>query len=314
MSFEKKKIQAETLGEYLQQARQDLNLSLEDINSRIGIRIQFLKALEQGEFKALPAEVYVLGFLRQLSEIYHTDPKSLIDQFRRERQIYFQLQQKALVQKNQSKGFFSRIKITPKTLSFFALGLFLIFTFLYVVWQVSSINKAPNLSVDQPRDRQVVFGSAVEVRGKTDPGANLSVNGQTVFVDSVGNFQIQLSLEQGPKDLSVVAKNKFDKATVINLSVIGQPQVSSDARQAELKLQFSGDGNLDYSIDDGPADHLDFHSGDAKTLFGKSKILISTSNAGATSAVFNGQSLGPLGRSGEQLMNIPFFAKASSTN
>ena len=314
MVFETKKIQLETLGEYLQQARKILGFSLSEVSVRIGVKKLFLEALEKGDFKNLPAEVYVCGFLRQLAELYQTDSKLLIDQYKKEQAIQKQLRLKQIDKEDWFKDYWKKIRITPKLISLFAGILFLMFTVIYVIWQVGSINRVPNLEIFQPTDRQLIFGSYVDVKGKTDPGMNVTVNGQDVFVDSSGGFQIQLSLEAGPKDLTVVSKNKFDKSQTVKISVVGQPQVAAAAKQAELKLEFFGEGSLDYSIDDGPVVNMGFHSGDAKMLFGQNKILISTSNAGATSVTFNGQLLGTMGRAGEKLSNIPFFAKLTSAS
>lgn len=313
MVFEKKKIQLETLGEYLLEARGHLKFSLAEVSQRTGVKIAFLEALERGDFKKLPAQVYVYGFLRQLAGLYKSDGQALIDQYKKELAIQDRLVADAVRSQSWVKRNLGRINITPKLISFAAGILFLFFTVVYVIWQVGSINKVPNLELYQPKDRQVVFGSSVEVKGKTDPGMNLQVNGQDVFVDSAGNFQIQLSLEAGPKDLTVVSKNKFDKTATIKISVVGQPEVTIAAKLAELKLEFSGDGLLEYSVDDGLASALDFHAGDSKIFFGQNKILISTSNAGATAATFNGQRLGPLGRIGERLTAIPFFARADNS-
>ena len=47
MIFEKKKIQIETLGEYLREVRGNLQLSLEEVAKKTNIKPAFLKGLEQ---------------------------------------------------------------------------------------------------------------------------------------------------------------------------------------------------------------------------------------------------------------------------
>ena len=73
MVFERKKIQLETLSEYLQEAREALGLSAEEVAAKTSIKLFFLQALESGEFKKLPPDVYVLGFLKQLAELYSVE-------------------------------------------------------------------------------------------------------------------------------------------------------------------------------------------------------------------------------------------------
>jgi len=315
VSFEKKKIQGETLSEYLLAIRQGLGLSVEAAAEQAGVRLQFLQALEAGEFNVLPPDVYVFGFLRQLAELYFVDPLALVDQYKKEKAIANQIQRSAAVRGNWAGRYFNRLVITPKILSISAGALIVAATLLYIVWQVLSINKTPSLEVFQPHDRQAIKDSFVDVRGKTDPGVGVTVNGQDVFVDSGGNFSTQLSLKPGPEEIDIVADNKLGKSAAVKMSVTGQADLPGSSSQVSLKLEFSADGNLTYAVDDNSPQQTLFFAGDVKTLIGQNKIVISTSNAGATVATLNGQRLGPLGRRGEQLSNIPFSAEntASST-
>ena len=58
MLFEKKKVRIETLSEYLNAVRKNLDLSIEEVCAKTGISRKFLNALESGNFKELPADVY----------------------------------------------------------------------------------------------------------------------------------------------------------------------------------------------------------------------------------------------------------------
>ncbi len=314
MSFEKKKIQAETLSEYLSAIRSGHGLSVETAAGQTGIRLEFLRALEAGEFNALPPDVYVFGFLRQLAELYAVDGLALISQYKKEKAIANQMQRSTAVRKSWAGRHFGKLVITPKVLSITVGSLFVALTLLYIVWQVLSINKTPSLEIFQPRDGQIIKDSFVNVRGQTDSGSSVTVNGQSVFVDSGGNFQTQLSLKPGPEEINIVADNKMGKTAAAKMSVIGQADLPSSPNQVSLKLEFSADGSLTYAIDNSPSQQISFHAGDVKTLTGQNKIVISTSNAGATAATLNGQRLGPLGRRGEQLSDIPFTAENTATS
>ena len=115
MIFEKKKIQIETLSEYLCAVRLNLNLSAEEVSKKTNISLKFLCALEKGDLKKLPADVYVYGFLRQLSELYIVDKDELIEQYKKERGIVQQLSNAVLVNNNsKSNRFFNKFIITPK--------------------------------------------------------------------------------------------------------------------------------------------------------------------------------------------------------
>lgn len=318
MVFEKKKIRMETLSEYLAEVRQSSGLSLAEVAGKTGIKQVFLESLEQGSFAKLPADVYVCGFLKQLSSMYNLETESLIIQFKKEKSIYGQMHDKKKSGAGRLKNFLGQISITPRILTVVLAVLFVAITLVYIVWQVFSINRMPDLEVFEPKANQVVKSSFVSVKGKTDPGMFVMVNGQSVFVESDGGFETQLSLTSGPKDIVVSAKNKFEKSIAKNITIIGElgPAVLSanTENKVELSLTFSGDVELVYSLDDKEKKQTQFHKGDSKVLSADDKIVISVSDAGATQGVLNGQSLGALGRNGEALSDIPFSSESAETD
>src|SRR5690554_5048623 len=91
MFFQTKKIQSETLGEYLTEIRTSLGLSVLDVVERTGIQKKFIEQLEQGSLAQLPADVYVCGFLKKLGALYTIAPEVLIAQYKKERNIAAQL-------------------------------------------------------------------------------------------------------------------------------------------------------------------------------------------------------------------------------
>ncbi|MBI5530708.1 MAG: helix-turn-helix domain-containing protein [Candidatus Doudnabacteria bacterium] len=310
MLFEKKKIQIETLSEYLVAVREDLQLSAVEVSLKTSIKPVFLQALESGNFKLLPAEVYVFGFLRQLGRLYSVDSEELIGQFKKEKTIQRQLQkQEAMMRSSWPKKAFQKIVITPKILSLSAGLLFVFLTVGYIIWQVWSINRTPSLQIFEPQDNAVLQGSFVNVRGQTDPGINITINDQSIFVDSKGNFQTQLGLSSGPKEITVTAKNRFDKSVSRTINVTSGGQVHSDGQTLELRVDFTTHVTLGFSLDDQPMQTMDFNAGESKTFTANQKILLSTSDAGSTKVTLNGTALGAMGRSKEQLQNIPFTAQ-----
>ena len=314
MLFEKKKIKIETLSEYLTEVRSGLNLSLEEVVKRTGIKKQFLKSLESGNFKILPADVYVFGFLKQLSALYSINPDVLIGQYKKELGIQQQLAKQTVLKNVWYRKYFKKVVITPKLITL-SLGLaFVALTVGYVVWQVWSINKTPSLKIFQPSDNAVISGSSLLVLGKTDSAATLTVNGQPVFVDSQGQFQSQLGLTPGPKEIIVTATNRFGKSYSRTINITAAAQASnSQPSPLQLKINFSSAVTLGFSIDGQPQQTLTFNSGDSKTFTANQEILLSTSNAGATNVTLNGQTLGPMGRPKEALNKIPFFASTASS-
>ena len=66
------------------------------------------------------------------------------------------------------------------------------------------------------------------------------------------------------------------------------------------------------NMDDQETQNFNFSSGDTKTFIAKQKIILSTSDAGATDISLNGQNLGLMGKAKEQLSGITFYAPPAS--
>ncbi|MBM3942308.1 MAG: hypothetical protein FJ316_05195 [SAR202 cluster bacterium] len=63
------------------------------------------------------------------------------------------------------------------------------------------------LDVSSPADESVVTKSPVDVAGKAAPDAVVTVNGQVVEVDANGRFNVQVTLEEGPNVIEVLASD-----------------------------------------------------------------------------------------------------------
>ncbi|MGA9348740.1 MAG: RodZ domain-containing protein [Anaerolineae bacterium] len=66
------------VGQLLQEARQQKGVSLEQVEEATRIRQKFLKALEEEDYTALPAEAYVKGFLRNYALYLGLDPEEVL--------------------------------------------------------------------------------------------------------------------------------------------------------------------------------------------------------------------------------------------
>ncbi|MGZ8310442.1 MAG: helix-turn-helix domain-containing protein [Allosphingosinicella sp.] len=65
--------QTQTVGERLQQAREAKGLSLEDLASQTRIPVRHLQHIEKGEWDALPAITYCVGFVRSYANVVGLD-------------------------------------------------------------------------------------------------------------------------------------------------------------------------------------------------------------------------------------------------
>jgi cytoskeletal protein RodZ len=77
----------EALGEYLKEAREKLNLSIDKIADDTHIMKKFIEAIEIEEFTAFPGEAYLKGFLRTYSEYLGIDAEGVIRRYEKIKMI-----------------------------------------------------------------------------------------------------------------------------------------------------------------------------------------------------------------------------------
>lgn len=318
MVFETKKIKNETLSEYLLEIRAHLGLTVDEVSSKTGVSSRFIHCLENGNLRSLPPDVYVIGFLKELSAFYGVATEDLIFQFKKERGIVDQI---ISDQKKKKANNFGLI-ITPKLMSLTIAILFVLVTVGYIAWEIVTLNSTPSLTILQPYDGIRINDSFVKVVGKTNAGNEMEINGQAVFVDQDGNFQTTLGLAEGQKTFTFKAKNKFDKTVEKSISIIAdipnKPEVLSasvnETGQVELEIVPLSNINIAYIADDKPLVTQSLSEGKKFPISAKSKIFISTNDAGSTRVLLNGNDLGVLGKKGEALSDVPFSSDTKSIN
>jgi len=79
------------------------------------------------------------------------------------------------------------------------------------------------LTVTQPVDNSTTNSGEVEVKGRTSPGAVVSVNGELAEVDDGGNFTTMVVLEEGPNIIEVIASDLEGNQESSTLAIIYVP-------------------------------------------------------------------------------------------
>jgi len=71
------------LGARLREAREELELTLDEVEDRTRIRRAFIEALEEERFADLPGDVYARGFIRNYASLLGLDAEELIEAYGR---------------------------------------------------------------------------------------------------------------------------------------------------------------------------------------------------------------------------------------
>lgn len=130
-----------TLGEILKKARQEKQLTLEEVEKEIRVKKEYLGALENDDYQKLPSFIFASGVIKNYAQFLDKQPEILLAIFRRD----FKLKEKkdlmpvGLVRPINTKGPFWTPKMTMITLG---VAVALIIGF-YLYWQYQSLVKAP---------------------------------------------------------------------------------------------------------------------------------------------------------------------------
>lgn len=218
--FTRKKVESLTLGEKLRKLRMDFRMSLPDVSKATRIQVKYLEFLEMGDYEKLPADVYVRGFLRSYARYLNIDEQALVKLYERERNIKENLDREHHT-KPQNQNSFSPLSfvVTSRTLAVGGIFLLVFGAFFYLFQEFKSFAAEPQLIVLEPQNGAVVEGQEITVRGKTDTGAEVTINDQSVFVDREGAFADTLVLRSGINTIVVRTLNRFEKEKTTSLSV-----------------------------------------------------------------------------------------------
>lgn len=208
-----------TLGEKLRKFRTEHRKSLLEVSRSIKIQVKYLEALETGAYGNLPADVYVKGFLRSYARYLGCDEEAILRMYERERHIQSSLKKKTVSTRDSMEMRWPSIIVTSKTVWTACIVLALSGVVLYLVREYHTFVSAPRLVLLEPKDQGVVSETDIVVRGETDRGARVLINGQPVFIDAEGRFLEKLLLQPGLNTLVVSAVNRFGKERVETLTV-----------------------------------------------------------------------------------------------
>ena len=72
------------IGDLLRAEREKQNLSVKDIEKATSIRALYIDAIEKGDYKTLPGEVYAKGFVRNYANYLKLDANAVVNSFNEE--------------------------------------------------------------------------------------------------------------------------------------------------------------------------------------------------------------------------------------
>lgn len=201
-----------SLGETIKDRRDEMGVTLSDLERETKIKTDFLTAIENGIWDQLPEFPVVQGFARSIAHVLDMDENLVL----------------ALLRRDYPK---KTISVTPKpdvknkfiwsprwTLLAGAFIVMLLIT-AYLGYQYVQFVSPPSLSVTRPKQEEVITSVMYTVEGKTSPDASVYVNNQPALVDDLGNFTTDIEISRDMKEITVKAISRSGKATELKQKI-----------------------------------------------------------------------------------------------
>lgn len=205
---------AESIGEQLSRAREALGFSVQKVAEHTKINSRFIQSLEQGLYKELPGPVYVRKYIFELCRMYGLSFKQLEEQLKLE-QALSQPKEIKLSPKSSSKPLW-----IPSLFRWGVVGVVVAVIGAYFTWEVVRLLTPPQVEVSEPSQDIVLDQPTITVKGKTQPGAQVTINGEAADVDAAGAFQEVVALRPGLNRLEIAAQTRFSSQSVVVRQIV----------------------------------------------------------------------------------------------
>jgi len=116
------------------------------------------------------------------------------------------------------------LTITPKKIALIVFVIFLILVLGYFWREINFLIMPPKLEITQPPVDISTNQSTIEIIGKTEPTATLTINSYNVYIDKDGNFVYEINLDEGVNNIKIESKNRFNKINTIIRRIIYNKQ------------------------------------------------------------------------------------------
>ncbi len=242
VNFVNRKIRSLTLGEKLKKIRKKSGISLAEMSVKTKIKQDYLKKIESNSFEKMPFDVYIKGFLRSYAKHLNLSSEKIIAQFNKEVGVRKNVRRYRKKGTKKFKFEMTGFIITPKMVSILISVIIFLVGFSYFYLEVNHFSRKPNLVIEAPKSLNSIDSSSVEIRGFTDLENKITINNESIFIDSKGKFKETIGLQKGPNEIIIEASNKFNRNTRKIINIIANYEL--DTLETENEKNNQSENNL----------------------------------------------------------------------
>jgi len=208
----------EQIAKELKEARVQNRIKLEAIAEKLKINIKYLKILEAGEFKKLPAGIYGRNFLKEYALFLQLDATHLLELFDSEAgEKNNQKPKNIFIKKTGNAHHFI---VVPKIIKNLIIGGIISIIVAYLGYSVNNIISAPILIITNPDKDIITEEHSIKIVGKTESDAKITINEEDILLNSDSTFEKNVNLKLGVNNIEIVAQKKYSKKNIINRKIL----------------------------------------------------------------------------------------------
>lgn len=202
-----------SVGEILKKERLRLQISLQQVEKDTRIRLKFIEAIENNQWKTFSSHIYITGIIKTYSKYLHLNSDKVLAFFRRE------------YEKKDDVRFKRRISsryLTPQTKQVVKiLTILLVMVFVgYFVLQIRNFLSPPKVVIVAPTQSVFYREDKIKIMGKTEKEALIMVRGERVYPNLEGEFEFQYPLKPGNNEVRIEVTGANGKKTIVTKSYI----------------------------------------------------------------------------------------------
>ena len=247
------------IGDLLRRERERQNLSIKDIEKATSIRALYIDAIEKGEYKTLPGEVYAKGFVRNYANYLKLNANEIVNAFNGELHPQEEMQEAA--------------GSSPV--------------------EEARQEQSAERNREEYRGPKITSLESYPMEKKSHGVRNALMVAAAAFVVAFAAL-IAFGGDEEPSAPAPRAKTQTQQG---QKQTEAAPKAAADS--VEMKLSFTDRCWTEVVVDGKTEFEGTAEKGKVLTLKGKDKVRITAGNAGALNYSLNGKDMGAIGQKGE---------------
>ena len=204
-------------GDLIRRRREQLGMSVSDAAHAIKSPAHYIDAFEEGRYGVFSAKVYAEGFLKKLLvALALQNHEQILGAFREE----WRLERNGEIIPLKGISRKHTTLITPRHLALVLAAVVTIAVLGFLGLRLIRFAGAPELTVREPRDHEILDEPVVRVSGTIGEQSQLTVNNREMKIDDHGNFDERLFLRPGVNTLEFRLTNQLKKTTTATRRVL----------------------------------------------------------------------------------------------